>query len=429
MHNLSSIFATSLLFSSLAWSDCEPYDSTIGYQAGATVAYNNSHYIAERLVYINTNPTHSWFWSITDACDVIKNGEAVHWIGTANAHPADPFEADVYFNTTEGQSYVFHQGQWKLFAAKGLNGAQGVQGLSGEKGDQGEQGIQGLTGEKGDQGEKGEQGNAAVIEPNSITATQISKDHLSGINADLVDGMHASEIITAAIAGRSDIDFTEMKKRVDALYAFSFPDFPCPGNVSCSKVSSIEERYVEIDKNDYRNLIRLFQRNNLPLSGIYHAITSSMHHLGGRSGVDSQGRITSLDLSGMGLTQVPIELAKLTELKYLNLRNNNLSVLGDNSNWGILSLNYSLRGIDLGNNNLTSLPLSGMLEFPWHRDLEWIYLDGNNFSSLPDRISSTETWNLSGIDLSNNNFYDPNPSWKSWADALDRDWFTTQKPE
>jgi hypothetical protein len=74
----------------------------------------------------------------------------------------------------------------------GATGPQGIQGPQGEQGLPGEDGADGLPGADSIvAGPIGPQGPAGVIEPGFY----------EGLNADLVDGLHASQIIEAATSG------------------------------------------------------------------------------------------------------------------------------------------------------------------------------------------------------------------------------------
>jgi hypothetical protein len=106
---------------------------------------------------------------------------------------------------------------------QGDPGIQGIQGPKGDKGDQGNPGLastvpgprgeQGIPGPQGGQGLPGEDGanglpgaDSTVAGPQGIPGPQgpageIEPGFYEGLNADLVDGMHASQIIEAATSG------------------------------------------------------------------------------------------------------------------------------------------------------------------------------------------------------------------------------------
>jgi C-terminal of Roc, COR, domain/Ras of Complex, Roc, domain of DAPkinase/Leucine rich repeat len=100
---------------------------------------------------------------------------------------------------------------------------------------------------------------------------------------------------------------------------------------------------------------------------------------------------TTLDLSGMGLTEVPEAIASLTQLTALFLSSNHLTSLPDS----ILSLSQ-LNTLFLSNNELSSLPDS-ILSLS---QLTALFLSSNRLISLPDSISSL--LQLNTLYLSNN---------------------------
>ncbi len=88
---------------------------------------------------------------------------------------------------------------------QGPQGEQGIQGIAGADGATGPQGPAGPTGPQGPQGDPGDplaiaDGTlpGAKLVPDSVTTTQILDGPGSGLDADLIDGLHASEIIDAA---------------------------------------------------------------------------------------------------------------------------------------------------------------------------------------------------------------------------------------
>ena len=143
-------------------------------------------------------------------------GTSIAWKGSSAVAPANPSLYWAYYNTENGNSYIFDGSAWTLLAARGAQGEQGIQGEPGadgaegaagadgvsivwlgsfdsvpdnparnnafyhegtgcsyifdgiqwsllaSKGDQGEQGLQGATGPQGPQGETGAPGAAGV---------------------------------------------------------------------------------------------------------------------------------------------------------------------------------------------------------------------------------------------------------------------------
>ena len=82
-----------------------------------------------------------------------------------------------------------------------------------------------------------------------------------------------------------------------------------------------------------------------------------------------------LDLSSIGLTEVPESIASLTQLQRLDLSNNQLTELPKS----IASLTQ-LQRLDLSNNQLTELPKS----LASLTQLEWLYLGWNQLTELPE---------------------------------------------
>lgn len=96
---------------------------------------------------------------------------------------------------------------------KGETGAQGIQGIQGEKGDKGDKGdpftyndftpaqLIALKGAKGDKGDKGDPGDDATVTADDVLSKLKTVDGTgSGVDADLLDGKHASDF---ALAGHT----------------------------------------------------------------------------------------------------------------------------------------------------------------------------------------------------------------------------------
>jgi Leucine-rich repeat (LRR) protein len=89
--------------------------------------------------------------------------------------------------------------------------------------------------------------------------------------------------------------------------------------------------------------------------------------------------ITSIDLSGLDLHLVPLEICRLTQLQELNLNDNRLTAIPD------LSALTQLRVLNLRSNQLTAIPdLSALTQ------LQWLHLDYNQLSSIPDLSALTQ---------------------------------------
>jgi len=100
---------------------------------------------------------------------------------------------------------------------------------------------------------------------------------------------------------------------------------------------------------------------------------------------------TTLNLNGMGLTQVPPEIGQLTALTQLDLRNNQLSTLPPEI--GQLT---ALTVLYLRNNQLSTLPP----EIGQLTALTLLYLLNNQLSTLPPEIGQLKA--LTGLYLHGN---------------------------
>jgi hypothetical protein len=72
----------------------------------------------------------------------------ISWLGYLAKAPKIPKDNVMYYNTTEGKSFIFDNG-WKTFAQDGAKGDTGPQGPKGETGATGPQGPAGPQGEPG----------------------------------------------------------------------------------------------------------------------------------------------------------------------------------------------------------------------------------------------------------------------------------------
>ena len=102
--------------------------------------------------------------------------------------------------------------------------------------------------------------------------------------------------------------------------------------------------------------------------------------------------LTSLDLSRNNLSELPESVAKLTKLTSLDLELNKLSELPES-----VAKLTNLTSLDLSSNNLSELPESvGKLT-----NLTSLDLSSNNLSELPESVAKLT--NLTSLDLSSNN--------------------------
>ncbi|MBD2636609.1 leucine-rich repeat domain-containing protein [Limnothrix sp. FACHB-881] len=100
---------------------------------------------------------------------------------------------------------------------------------------------------------------------------------------------------------------------------------------------------------------------------------------------------TALDLSELGLTELPIELFSLTHLEELWLDNNQLTSIPE----AIAQL-QNLQQLWLDNNQLTSIPKA----IAQLQNLQQLYLHNNQLTSIPEAIAQLQ--NLQTLVLTNN---------------------------
>ncbi|KAL9983586.1 hypothetical protein ACROYT_G005781 [Oculina patagonica] len=101
---------------------------------------------------------------------------------------------------------------------------------------------------------------------------------------------------------------------------------------------------------------------------------------------------TTIDLSKKRLTQVPPEVLNLQQLEFLYLEGNAISSLPEE----LFDCLPNLRWLDLRNNRITEIPpIIGK-----HRNLRNLLLEGNTIESLPLELGLLKS--LSGLNLSNN---------------------------
>jgi len=54
-----------------------------------------------------------------------EKGDALNWLGELNTAPSSPNELDAYFNTVDGQSYIYNGTSWDKLSQKGIQGVPG----------------------------------------------------------------------------------------------------------------------------------------------------------------------------------------------------------------------------------------------------------------------------------------------------------------
>ena len=91
---------------------------------------------------------------------VYSNSPSITWIGeySGSEYIANPQYLWVYYNTTDGCSYIFTQAGWGLLAHGGANGLNGVDGKNGIDGRDGVDGKDGTDGRDGVDGRDGTDG-------------------------------------------------------------------------------------------------------------------------------------------------------------------------------------------------------------------------------------------------------------------------------
>ena len=75
-----------------------------------------------------------------------ETGTSISWLGSYAGHPSSTTLYAAYYNTTDGNSYIYDGSSWTILASKG---GQGDKGETGDKGEQGETGATGATGPAG----------------------------------------------------------------------------------------------------------------------------------------------------------------------------------------------------------------------------------------------------------------------------------------
>lgn len=88
----------------------------------------------ELWAYYNTTDGCSYIYSNGEWSLLASSGASLNWLGGFDHAPENPRFYDMYFNTLDGCTYLYDGTEWVLFASKG------------GKGDRGEQGPQGLSG-------------------------------------------------------------------------------------------------------------------------------------------------------------------------------------------------------------------------------------------------------------------------------------------
>lgn len=150
------------------------------------------------------------------------------------------------------------------------------------------------------------------------------------------------------------------------------------------------------------------------------------------------GRITALDLNGLGIMQLPADVGGLSALCTLRVSDNSLTSLPPQ-----IGYCSSLRLLDLDRNRLSTLPseighvdsltalsivgnvLSYLPDVMHELHLKALLLDSNELAALPTGIVFLDS--LDTLSLSHNHLSALPAHIAAWADSLDPDWRDTQR--
>ena len=170
----------------------------------------------------NGDPLRVAFDKVNDNFTELYNGVvATGVVSTSASPPVSPGEGDLWWDSGEGNLYVYYQSNWigaytGSAGPDGLPGAQGIQGpagIRGLKGNTGDIGPRGYTGETGTQGEvgprglKGDQGEPGPAGTNGVageTGTQ-GETGPRGVKGDTGDAGAAGLNGTPGIQGTQGI--------------------------------------------------------------------------------------------------------------------------------------------------------------------------------------------------------------------------------
>ena len=89
---------------------------------------NPSNYWA----YYNTRTGSSYFFYDGAWNEFASKGDSIQWKGSCSMAPTNPELYWAYYNSTDGNSYIFNGTSWDILASKGEQGEQGVSGLDGK---------------------------------------------------------------------------------------------------------------------------------------------------------------------------------------------------------------------------------------------------------------------------------------------------------
>lgn len=85
--------------------------------------------------YFNTTNGNSYIYSKELGWSMLaragKDGVSIKWLGSFDDHPADATLNNAYFNTADGNSYIHNGTDWELLCKSGENGTNGTNGVNG----------------------------------------------------------------------------------------------------------------------------------------------------------------------------------------------------------------------------------------------------------------------------------------------------------
>ena len=115
---------------------CDAPSSSDGIDADALIVWQGSFSSAP------ADPEPGWaYYDTSDGASYIflqgewrllaQDGLDINWLGELSSAPSDPSRNDAYFNTTDGNSYIYDGQEWDYLARRGADGAAGSDGASG----------------------------------------------------------------------------------------------------------------------------------------------------------------------------------------------------------------------------------------------------------------------------------------------------------
>lgn len=283
---------------------------------------------------------------------------AVNWLGTHSAveiAKIDVHEGDAYLNNEDGVTYVYFQETWTILS----HATQG--------------------------GDLSNYATKEYVDNEILNNTYVE-------NSDLLDGMHASDIIEAASIGGEE-NYQDILIKLELIYEYA--------NIPTD---------FEFDNEDFKAVknIRTLNNINAPITAL--------------ATIDKNtGKVVTLDLSKYNLEEITeatiVEIKKLSSLQTLLLSDNRLTSFPDR----ILDL-INLSSLDLSNNRIPQIPASikdfnnlselnmnntGLMELPAEINevgaLTVLTLNNNNLTDLPTELDFFR-FTMRKLDISHNKF-------------------------